>query len=214
VVVCDREKSGTGFRCSGRRPTPGAGRVIKIGRSAAATEPGRRTRRKNAPGRDSAYGIAARKLRLDAGGWDFLHGTIEHPLGPEPLPQVTYRGSTMGSGAPGQRPKESPAGEGGAKRDARRDAFPCLEAAPSRHIYVPPPMADTKRHSWMSEDRDSEALPRHSGPPPNTDGPARGTAARWPGSLSLTASEPKERQSCATGQSSPQWNRKCGEAPS
>lgn len=138
--------------------------------------------------------------------------------GPNRFPKLRI-GDQRWAAAPPERcgpcgPKESPAGEGGAKKDACRDAFPCLEAAPSRHIYVPPPMADTKRHSWMSEDRDSEALPRHSGPPPNTDGPARWSAARWSGSLSLTASGPKERQSCATGQSSPQWNRKCGEAPS
>jgi hypothetical protein len=65
---------------------------IILGRSEAATEPGRQARRKNAAGRRCVCGTTVQKLRFDVECLDFLHNPIEHPRALAGFPKLRIGG--------------------------------------------------------------------------------------------------------------------------
>ncbi len=118
---------------------------IIFGRSEATTEPGRQTRRKNAAGRRFACGTTVQKLRFDADCLGFLHNPFEHPQAPARFPKLrigVLRGWTD------RRRKESPADEGGAKRDVSRG----VSHAYNRHH----PDSIMSLPLWASRDTDAQ----------------------------------------------------------
>ncbi len=114
---------------------------IIFGRSEATTEPERQTRRKNAAGRRCICGITVQKLRFDADCLGFLHSPIEHPQAPARFPKLRI-GVLRGWR------EESPADEGGAKRDVSRG----VSHAYNRHH----PDAFMSLPLWASRDADAQ----------------------------------------------------------